>query len=114
MDKFNCDSELCIYREIKTIPEFDTLNDIECIVDITIDKDGNIDYDSDSLLYMTPIIKELTSFINDLIEKEFIPLNCSVGLWYLCEGGYSLNIIGFYDGDDFDDDPTINYFIDLV
>ena len=39
MELFKTDSDLCVYREIKTIPEFETLEDSECI-DITIDKNG--------------------------------------------------------------------------
>ena len=118
MEKFQCDSDLCVYREINTIPEFETLEDSECI-DITIDKNGNISYDSTFLFTVSPILNGLTKFIQVLIEKEFIPKNCSVGVWYLCDFGLSLNIIGYYldeNGkcDVNDDEPTIDYFINLV
>ena len=116
MEKFNCDSDLCIYREVSSDRLFEQFDDGDC-VDIRIDKSGNITFLNDD-----PIIDEnksgFTFFINELIEKDFLPVNCEVGIWYLCDyicdGGESLNIIGFYDGDDCDDDPTINYLIGLL
>jgi hypothetical protein len=115
MEKYHCESDLCIYREIGKIPQFDTLEDSMCF-DITIDENGKFVYLSTLYFSINPIEKELTSFINDLIEKELIPKNCNVGLWYLCEMDYSINVIGYYrdyEGD-YDDEPQIDYFINLV
>ena len=113
MDKFNCNSELCVEREISRIPEFE-LFDEDCCIDIRIDKSGNVSF-LNPWSFIDDNKSELTILINDLIKKDFLPLNCEVGIWSLYqEDGESLNIIGYYDGDDFDDDPTIDYFINLV